>query len=409
MRNPLSNTIVTIPPSGIRKFFDIVSEMEGAISLGVGEPDFDTPWHVRDAGIRSLEMGKTFYTSNAGLKELKQEICNYLKRRMQVEYDYNTEVMVTIGGSEAIDAALRAMLDPGDEVLIPQPSYVSYVPCTILAGGVPVVIELEEKDQFRLTREKLLEKITDKTKVLVLPFPNNPTGAIMEREDLEAVAKVVEEKDLFVISDEIYAELTYKKKHMTIASLPGMRERTVLINGFSKAYAMTGWRIGYACAPALILKQMLKIHQYAIMCAPTTSQYAAVEAVKNGDADIEEMKRSYDERRRYLLKEFRSLGMDCFEPYGAFYMFPSIKRFHMTSDESATRLLREEKIAIVPGTAFGDCGEGYLRVSYAYSLEDLKRAIRRIRRFVNRLDEENGTGEKSGQPDQEEKRAGKQR
>ena len=409
MRNPLSNTIVTIPPSGIRKFFDIVSEMEGAISLGVGEPDFDTPWHVRDAGIRSLEMGKTFYTSNAGLKELKQEICNYLKRRMQVEYDYNTEVMVTIGGSEAIDAALRAMLDPGDEVLIPQPSYVSYIPCTILAGGVPVVIELEEKDQFRLTREKLLEKITDKTKVLVLPFPNNPTGAIMEREDLEAVAKVVEEKDLFVISDEIYAELTYKKKHMTIASLPGMRERTVLINGFSKAYAMTGWRIGYACAPALILKQMLKIHQYAIMCAPTTSQYAAVEAVKNGDADIEEMKRSYDERRRYLLKEFRSLGMDCFEPYGAFYMFPSIKRFHMTSEEFATRLLREEKIAIVPGTAFGDCGEGYLRVSYAYSLEDLKRAIRRIRRFVNRLDEENGAGEKSGQPDQEEKRAGKQR
>ena len=409
MRNPLSNTIVTIPPSGIRKFFDIVSEMEGAISLGVGEPDFDTPWHVRDAGIRSLEMGKTFYTSNAGLKELKQEICSYLKRRMQVEYDYNTEVMVTIGGSEAIDAALRAMLDPGDEVLIPQPSYVSYVPCTILAGGVPVVIELEEKDQFRLTREKLLEKITDKTKVLVLPFPNNPTGAIMEREDLEAVAKVVEEKDLFVISDEIYAELTYKKKHVTIASLPGMRERTVLINGFSKAYAMTGWRIGYSCAPALILKQMLKIHQYAIMCAPTTSQYAAVEAVKNGDADIEEMKRSYDERRRYLLKEFRSLGMDCFEPYGAFYMFPSIKRFHMTSEEFATRLLREEKIAIVPGTAFGDCGEGYLRVSYAYSLEDLKRAIRRIRRFVNRLDEENGAGEKSGQPDQEEKRAGKQR
>lgn len=407
MRNPLSNTIVNIPPSGIRKFFDIVSEMEGAISLGVGEPDFDTPWHVRDAGIRSLEMGKTFYTSNAGLKELKQEICSYLKRRMQVDYDYNTEVMVTIGGSEAIDAALRAMLDPGDEVLIPQPSYVSYVPCTILAGGVPVVIELEEKDQFRLTREKLLEKITDKTKVLVLPFPNNPTGAIMEREDLEAVAQVVEEKDLFVISDEIYAELTYKKKHVTIASLPGMRERTVLINGFSKAYAMTGWRIGYACAPALILKQMLKIHQYAIMCAPTTSQYAAVEAVKNGDNDIEEMKRSYDERRRYLLKEFRSLGMDCFEPYGAFYMFPSIKRFHMTSEEFATRLLREEKIAIVPGTAFGDCGEGYLRVSYAYSLEDLKRAIRRIRRFVNRLDEENAGGEKSGQLNWEEKRAGK--
>lgn len=386
MRNPLSSTIVTIPPSGIRKFFDVVNEMEGAISLGVGEPDFDTPWHVRDAGIRSLEMGKTFYTSNAGLKELKIEICNYMKRRMKVEYNYSSEVMVTIGGSEAIDIALRAMLDPGDEVLIPQPSYVSYVPCTILAGGVPVVIELEAKDQFRLTREKLLEKITPKTKLLILPFPNNPTGAIMEKEDLEAVAEVVREKDLFIISDEIYAELTYGKKHVTIASLPGMRERTVLINGFSKAYAMTGWRIGYACAPEQILKQMLKIHQYAIMCAPTTSQYAAVEAIKNGDSDIEEMKRSYNERRKYLLGEFRSLGMDCFEPYGAFYMFPCIKRFGMTSEEFATRLLREEKIAIVPGTAFGDCGEGYLRVSYAYSMEDLKRAIRRIRRFVVRLD-----------------------
>lgn len=386
MRNPLSSTIVTIPPSGIRKFFDVVNEMEGAISLGVGEPDFDTPWHVRDAGIRSLEMGKTFYTSNAGLKELKVEICNYMKRRMKVEYNYSSEVMVTIGGSEAIDIALRAMLDPGDEVLIPQPSYVSYVPCTILAGGVPVVIELEAKDQFRLTREKLLEKITPKTKILILPFPNNPTGAIMEKEDLEAVAQVVREKDLFVIIDEIYAELTYGKKHVTIASLPGMRERTVLINGFSKAYAMTGWRIGYACAPEQILKQMLKIHQYAIMCAPTTSQYAAVEAIKNGDSDIEEMKRSYNERRKYLLGEFRSLGMDCFEPYGAFYMFPCIKRFGMTSEEFATRLLREEKIAIVPGTAFGDCGEGYLRVSYAYSMEDLKRAIRRIRRFVVRLD-----------------------
>lgn len=303
-----------------------------------------------------------------------------------MEYNYSSEVMVTIGGSEAIDIALRAMLDPGDEVLIPQPSYVSYVPCTILAGGVPVVIELEAKDQFRLTREKLLEKITPKTKLLILPFPNNPTGAIMEKEDLEAVAEVVREKDLFIISDEIYAELTYGKKHVTIASLPGMRERTVLINGFSKAYAMTGWRIGYACAPEQILKQMLKIHQYAIMCAPTTSQYAAVEAIKNGDSDIEEMKRSYNERRKYLLGEFRSLGMDCFEPYGAFYMFPCIKRFGMTSEEFATRLLREEKIAIVPGTAFGDCGEGYLRVSYAYSMEDLKRAIRRIRRFVVRLD-----------------------
>lgn len=386
MRNPLSDTIVTIPPSGIRKFFDIVSEMKGAISLGVGEPDFDTPWHIRDEGIYSLEKGRTFYTSNAGLKELKIEICNYLKRRMNVEYDYNTEVVVTVGGSEAIDIALRAMLDPGDEVLVPQPSYVSYVPCTILAGGTPVVIELEEKDQFKLTKEKLLEKITPKTKILILPFPNNPTGAVMTREELMEIAEVVKEKDLFVITDEIYAELTYKGKHTTIASLPGMKERTVLINGFSKAYAMTGWRIGYAAAPEIILKQMLKVHQFAIMCAPTTSQYAAVEALKNGDADIERMKQAYDERRRYLLKEFRSMGMDCFEPFGAFYMFPSIKRFGMTSDEFATRLLQEEKIAIVPGTAFGDCGEGFLRVSYAYSLNDLKKAIARIKRFVDKLD-----------------------
>lgn len=386
MRNPLSDTIVKIPPSGIRKFFDIVSEMKGAISLGVGEPDFDTPWHIREEGIYSLEKGRTFYTSNAGLKELKIEICKYLKRRMGLEYDYNTEVMVTVGGSEAIDIALRAMLNPGEEVLIPQPSYVSYVPCTLLAGGSPVIIELEAKDQFKLTKEKLLEKITPKTKVLILPFPNNPTGAIMERRDLEAIAEVIEEKDLFVISDEIYSELTYKGEHVSIAAIPGMKERTVLINGFSKAYAMTGWRLGYTAAPEEILRQMLKIHQFAIMCAPTTSQYAAVEALRNGDEDIVVMKKAYNERRRYLLKAFRELGMDCFEPYGAFYMFPCIKRFGMTSDEFATRLLQEEKIAIVPGTAFGDCGEGYLRVSYAYSLEDLKKAIARIRRFVDRLD-----------------------
>lgn len=386
MRNPLSDTIVEIPPSGIRKFFDVVSEMKGAISLGVGEPDFDTPWHVREEGIYSLEKGRTFYTSNAGLKELKVEICNYLKRRMYVEYDFNKEVLVTVGGSEAIDIALRAMLNPGEEVLIPQPSYVSYVPCAVLAGGKPVVIELEEKDQFKLTKEKLLEKITPNTKVLILPFPNNPTGAIMEREDLEEIAKVIEEKDIFVISDELYAELTYKGEHVSIAAIPGMRERTVLINGFSKAYAMTGWRIGYAAAPEIILTQMLKIHQFAIMCAPTTSQYAAVEALKNGDEDIARMKKAYDERRKYLMHAFKDLGMDCFEPYGAFYMFPCIKRFGMTSDEFANRLLQEEKIAIVPGTAFGDCGEGYLRVSYAYSLEDLQKAIARIRRFVDRLD-----------------------
>ena len=386
MRNPLSDTIVKIPPSGIRKFFDVVSEMKGAISLGVGEPDFDTPWHVREEGIYSLEKGRTFYTSNAGLKELKIEICNYLKRRQGLTYDYNSEVMVTVGGSEAIDIALRAMLNPGEEVLIPQPSYVSYVPCTVLAGGKPVIIELEEKDDFRLTREKLIEKITPNTKVLILPFPNNPTGAVMEKQDLEEIAKVIEAHDIFVISDEIYSELTYKGEHVSIAAIPGMQERTVLINGFSKAYAMTGWRLGYAAAPALILKQMLKIHQFAIMCAPTTSQYAAVEALKNGDDDILRMKVAYDERRRYLLKEFRSMGMDCFEPYGAFYMFPSIKWFGMTSDEFATRLLQEEKLAIVPGTAFGDCGEGYMRVSYAYSMEDLRKAMQRIHRFVDRLD-----------------------
>ena len=386
MRNPLSDIIVDIPPSGIRKFFDVVSEMKGAISLGVGEPDFDTPWHVREEGIYSLEKGRTFYTSNAGLKELKQEIGKYLKRRMHIDYDYNTEILVTVGGSEAIDIALRAMLNPGEEVLIPQPSYVSYVPCAVLAGGKPVIIELEEKDQFKLTKEKLLEKITPNTKVLILPFPNNPTGAIMEREDLEEIAKVIEEKDIFVISDELYAELTYKGEHVSIAAIPGMRERTVLINGFSKAYAMTGWRIGYAAAPEIILTQMLKIHQFAIMGAPTTSQYAAVEALKNGDEDIARMKKAYNERRKYLMRAFAELGMDCFEPYGAFYIFPCIKRFGMSSDEFANRLLQEEKIAIVPGTAFGDSGEGYLRVSYAYSLEDLQKAISRIRRFVDRLD-----------------------
>jgi len=384
VRNPLSQTITTIPPSGIRKFFDIVSEMKDAISLGVGEPDFDTPWHIREEGIFSLEKGQTFYTSNAGLKELKIEICNYLERRFNVSYDFKDECMVTVGGSEAIDIALRAMLDPGDEVLIPQPSYVSYPPCTILAGGVPVSILLEEKDQFRLTKEKLLAAITPKTKVLILPFPNNPTGSIMELEDLKAIAEVIEEHDLFVISDEIYSELTYTGNHVTIASLPGMKERTVLINGFSKSYAMTGWRLGYACAPKAILQQMLKIHQFAIMCAPTTSQYAAVEALRNGDEDVAEMREAYDERRKYLVKAFNEIGMDCYEPQGAFYVFPCIKRFGMSSDEFALKLLEEEKVAVVPGTAFGDCGEGYLRVSYAYSLKNLQKAMERIERFCKR-------------------------
>ncbi len=388
MRNPLSETIVQIEPSGIRKFFDIVSEMKDAISLGVGEPDFDTPWHIREEGIYSLEKGRTFYTSNAGLKELKQEICRYLYRRFDVSYNPDSEVMVTVGGSEAIDVALRAMCDPGDEVLIPQPSYVSYVPCTMLAGGKPVVIELEEKDNFKLTPEKLLEKITDKTKILVMPFPNNPTGAIMTKEDLAPIVDIIIEKDLFVISDEIYSELTYGTDHVTIAAFPGMKDRTILINGFSKSYAMTGWRLGYAAAPHRILEQMLKIHQFAIMCAPTTSQYAAVSALRDGDNDVQMMREAYDQRRRFVLHAFKEMGLDCFEPEGAFYAFPSIKRFGMTSDEFATRFLREEKVAVVPGTAFGASGEGFLRVSYAYSLKNLKEALGRMANFVKRLDEE---------------------
>ncbi|MDE6252740.1 MAG: aminotransferase class I/II-fold pyridoxal phosphate-dependent enzyme [Lachnospiraceae bacterium] len=385
MRNPLSNVVSEIQPSGIRKFFDIVSEMPDAISLGVGEPDFDTPWHIRDEAIYSLEKGRTFYTSNAGIKELKEEIVLYLNRKLGVKYDSNKEIIVTVGGSEAIDLAIRAMIDPGDEVLVPQPSYVSYVPCIKLAYGKPVSIQLKEENQFRLTKEELLEHITDKTKILVLPFPNNPTGAIMERQDLEEIAKVCIEKDIFVISDEIYSELTYKDTHSSIAQIPGMQERTILINGFSKSYAMTGWRLGYAAAPEVIMKQMIKIHQFAIMCAPTNSQYAAVEALRNGDRDVEEMRESYNQRRRYLLHAFKEMGLDCFEPFGAFYTFPSIKKFNMTSDEFANRLLKEEKVAVVPGTAFGDCGEGFLRISYAYSIENLKVALERINNFINRL------------------------
>ena len=387
MRNPLSETIVNIKPSGIRKFFDLVSEMndKDVISLGVGEPDFDTPWHVRDEGIYSLEKGRTFYTSNSGLKELREEICNYLDRRYQVSYDWHHETIVTVGGSEGIDIAMRAMLDPGDEVLIPQPSYVSYEPCAILAGGKPVIIELKAENEFRLTPEELLEHITDKTKILVLPYPNNPTGAIMERADLEKIAEIVKEKDIFVLSDEIYSELSYKGDHVTIASIPGMKERTILINGFSKAYAMTGWRLGYACGPREIIEQMTKIHQFAIMCAPTTSQYAAVEAMRNGDADVATMREAYDQRRRYLVNAFKEMGLECFEPYGAFYIFPCIKEFGMTSEEFAERFLKEEKVAVVPGTAFGDSGEGFLRISYAYSLQNLKAALARLERFVEKL------------------------
>lgn len=385
MRNPIGKKVVDIKPSGIRKFFDIVLETEGAISLGVGEPDFDTPWHIRDEGIYSLEKGRTFYTSNSGLKELRTEVSNYIKRTQGVTYDPLKEIFITVGGSEAIDLALRAMIDEGDEVLIPQPSYVSYEPCAILADAVPVIIELKEKNDFRLTAQEVLDKVTDKTKILVLPFPNNPTGAIMEKKDLEEIAKVVIEKDLYVISDEIYGELTYSGKHVSIVSLPGMKERTILINGFSKAYAMTGWRLGYACGPAKIMEQMIKIHQFAIMCAPTTSQYAAVEALKNGDDDVAMMREQYNHRRRYLLNEFERIGLPCFEPYGAFYVFPCIKKFGMSSDEFCTRLLKEEKLAVVPGTAFGDCGEGYIRVSYAYSLENLKAAMERLERFISKL------------------------
>ena len=389
MRNPLSDKIVDVKPSGIRKFFDIVSEMPDAISLGVGEPDFDTPWHIRDEGIYSLEKGKTFYTSNAGLKELRCEISNYIMRKQGIKYDPINEILVTVGGSEAIDVALRCMVNPGDEVIIPQPCYVSYEPCAVMADAVPVIIDLKHENEFRLTAEELEAAITDKTKILILAFPNNPTGAIMEKKDLEAIAEVIIKHDLYVISDEIYSELSYNGEHVSIATLPGMRERTIMINGFSKGFAMTGWRLGYACGPELIMKQMTKLHQFAIMCAPTTSQYAAVEALKHGEGDVVEMRESYNQRRRFLMYQFREMGLECFEPYGAFYVFPCIKEFGMTSEDFAMRFLEEEKVAVVPGTAFGDCGEGFLRISYAYSIDDLKVALGRMKRFIARLREEN--------------------
>ena len=382
MRNPLNKTIVTIEPSGIRKFFDIVSEMKDAISLGVGEPDFDTPWHIRDEGIYSLEKGRTHYTSNAGLKELKAEIAKFLSRRYGLSYDYNKEMFVTVGGSEAIDIAMRAMLDPGDEVLIPQPSYVSYLPCAVLANGTPVVIELKEENQFRLTAEELEAAITPKTKLLVLPFPNNPTGAVMEKEDLERIAELVIRHDLFVLSDEIYSELTYLERHVSIASLPGMRERTLVINGFSKSHAMTGWRLGYVCGPEAIITQLLKILLYAMMCAATMAHYAAVAAMRDGDEDVAGMREEYNGRRRYLMHRFREMGLQCFEPFGAFYVFPCIKEFGMSSEEFAETLLASQKLAVVPGTAFGECGEGFIRISYAYSLESLKTAMDRLEAFV---------------------------
>ncbi len=385
MRNPISKVAQQMQPSGIRKFFDVVAEMPDAISLGVGEPDFDTPWHIREAGIYSLEQGKTFYTSNAGMPALKQEVANYYQRRHGLTYDAKTETFITVGGSEAIDIALRAMVDPGDEVIIPEPCYVSYVPCAALTGASIVHLPLQEKNEFKLTAEELLAAITDKTKVLMLAFPNNPTGAVMTREDLEPIAKICIEKDIFVISDEIYAELTYSGDHATIASFPGMRERTVVINGFSKAYAMTGWRLGFVAGPENIISQMVKLHQFCIMCAPTTSQYAGLEALRSGDKDIVMMRESYNQRRRYVVNELNDMGLHCFEPFGAFYVFPSIQSTGLTSDEFATKLLEQEKLAVVPGTAFGACGEGFIRISYAYSLGELKEALNRIRHFISEL------------------------
>ena len=385
MRNPLSKKVIGIKPSGIRKFFDVVQDMPEAISLGVGEPDFDTPWHVREEGIYALEQGKTFYTSNSGLLELREAIGRYIFRKYDLNYDPRTEMLITVGGSEGIDLALRAMLDAGDEVILPLPAYVSYLPCIELADGVPVTIDLKDENCFKLTADELLAAISDRTKILILSYPNNPTGAVMTREDLEPIARICVEKDIFVISDEIYSELTYGMDHTSIASLPGMRERTVVINGFSKAFAMTGWRLGYAFGPEIIMEQMVKIHQFAIMCAPTNSQYAAVEAMNNGEEDVQMMRTSYNQRRRFVLEKFKEMGLPCFEPEGAFYLFPCIKEFGMTSDEFATRFLQEEKVAVVPGTAFGDCGEGFLRISYAYSIDELKLALGRMAIFIRKL------------------------
>ncbi len=385
MTDPIAKRVTELKPSGIRKFFDIVNEMKDAISLGVGEPDFDTPWHIRDEGIYSLEKGRTFYTSNSGLKELRGEISRYVENSQGVKYDPLKEVLVTVGGSEAIDLACRALLNPGDEVIVPEPSYVSYVPCVVMAGGKAVTIDLKEENEFRLQPEELEKAITDRTKILVLPYPNNPTGAIMEKEDLERIADLIIKNDIYLISDEIYSELSYKEKHVSVISLPGMRERTIYINGFSKAYAMTGWRLGYACGPELILKEMTKLHQFCIMCAPTTSQYAAIEALRHGQRDVDEMREAYNGRRRFLMHEFEEMGLKCFEPYGAFYVFPCIKKFGMSSEDFCTELLRRKKVAVVPGTAFGDCGEGFVRISYAYSIDNLKVALGRIREFIEEL------------------------
>ena len=386
MREKLSRKVLDIKPSGIRKFFDVASEIPDVISLGVGEPDFDTPWHIREEGIKALKNGKTFYTSNSGLMELRQEISRYTKSKIGVSYDPKKEVFLTVGGSEAIDAAFRALLNPGDEVAYIEPSFVSYAPCITMADGVPVPIELKEENAFRLQKEELEAVLTERTKILMISYPNNPTGAVMEKKDLEAIAEVVREHDLLVISDEIYSELTYcREPHVSIASLPDMKERTIVINGFSKAFAMTGWRLGYALGNAEIIEQMVKIHQFGIMSAPTISQYAAIDALKNSEEDVKYMREAYDQRRRFLMSFFRKIGLPCFEPFGAFYVFPNISEFGMSSEEFATALLREEKVAVVPGDAFGACGEGFIRVSYAYSINELKKATRRLEHFVLKL------------------------
>ena len=381
MRDFTSDKIKNIKPSGIRKFFDIANKIEDCISLGVGEPDFETPWHITEEGIYSLEQGRTFYTSNQGLPELREEISKWNKRKYNLDYSKD-EIIVTCGGSEAIDIALRCCINPGDEVIILEPCYVCYEPDILLAGGVPKVIKLQNKNQFRLTKQELESAITNKTKILVMNYPNNPTGAIMSKEDLEDIKEIIIKHDLLVISDEIYSELTYSSKHCSIASLDGMRDRTITINGFSKTYSMTGWRLGYVMGPKQIMDQMKKIHQFVVMSAPTISQYAGIEALRNGDTDIEKMKKEYDKRRKYLLKEFARLGLPCFEPKGAFYIFPDISKYGMTSEEFATDLLNKEHVVVVPGTAFGDSGEGFVRISYAYSLDALKEAIKRIEKYL---------------------------
>lgn len=385
MRDFICDKIKKIKPSGIRRLFDIANEIPDVVSLGVGEPDFDTPWHVREEGIYALQKGRTFYTSNSGLPELREEICRNIRRKYGLEYDSKTEVVVTIGGSEAIDIALRAILDPGDEVVYPEPCFVSYQPCILLSDGIPVPIPLSAETEFRLTRSQLEEAITDKTKVLIISYPNNPTGAIMERKDLEDLVDVIIKHDLLVITDEIYSELSYRDEHLSIASLPGMQERTILINGFSKAYAMTGWRLGYALAPAPIMEYLLKVHQFGIMSAPTISQYAGVAALRDGDKDVEMMRESYDQRRRYLMDAFREMKLPCFEPFGAFYVFPDISEFGMTSEQFCTALLKAENVAVVPGSAFGECGDKHVRISYAYSIDTLKEAMKRLARFIETL------------------------